>query len=153
MWLVLGYLAEMVRLSRTALFMTIVTAIISCADDGLPTGLYDYQVTRLMTADSSKIWSLQPQNIICDSAGYFVFERNIDDSIVWKAIRWNCDSLNFIDTVALSKGIPGHLGILFTDTIRWENTNPWIVHEVTNNHMIYQDTYNSQQVQLVHYNE
>ena len=101
--------------------------LIACRDDSLPDGLYDYQVTRLMTHDDTKVWQVNDLTpSLCDTAYYYQFDK-VGDSIGYRQIRFNCGTNSYSDTVFISMGLPASLGLYFTDSIHWADGRDWLI--------------------------
>jgi len=118
----------MVRSSSILFFSTV---LLSCTDDNFPEGLYDYQVVRLLSNETTKTWQLlntEPES--CDSTYYYEMSNQVD-SIGVAGIRWNCQSGDYTDTIFIDHATPSSLGLTFSDSLIFDDKTYWIVDEVT----------------------
>ena len=125
--------------------------LISCTAEDVPSGLYDYQVVRLMTHDSTKIWKIEGiEEGRCDATYFYQFSVE-DDSITYSHIQWNCVRNQYSDTTLINKGIPSSLGIIFTDSINWANGNSWSIRTLTESELEIQDYADGVIIRLIYF--
>ncbi|MEQ8546738.1 MAG: hypothetical protein RIC03_02455 [Cyclobacteriaceae bacterium] len=110
-------------------FVGVVCLLASCSDPFVPQGLYDYQVERLITNDTSKSWVLRSltvdgQNVevmACDENITFLAETITADSLVFLEINKQADcSAN--DTLFWgSFRASGHIRNIFRDSLYFDD--------------------------------
>ena len=141
----------MEQLNRLLLIISVVL-MISCTAEDVPAGLYGYQVTRLMTHDSSKVWQINAlEQDICDQAYFYRFdlvEDPVRDSVEFREIRWNCTANGFTDTVYITRGLPSTTGIDFSDSLLWANETSWLITSITESYLTVQDINSSSKLEL-----
>lgn len=111
----------------------------ACGGDFFPQGLYDYQVERLLSADSSKVWSQVMEMDDCADSTWLYIEiiaSDSDDSVTISEIVGgaSCDpDTNLIgnaDASAFSEEL------LFTDSLNFDNGTYWLIEEITSETLI-----------------
>jgi hypothetical protein len=124
---------------------------VSCSEDNFPAGFYDYQVTRLLTHDDSKIW--QVEGLAQGQCGepYFYMLNLEGDSIDCYQISWNCDSLSFNDTTYISRGLPTSLGLLFTDSVKWADGDFWLIRSISESQLLFYSDRKYSEIPLSYY--
>ncbi|WP_420318341.1 hypothetical protein [Ekhidna sp.] len=103
----------------------------SCSDENLPPGLYDYQVERLLTNDSSKLWIQVINSQECSDSIKMLIESQNDSLDIFNiSPTLACD---FLDTAFLGRANASQRegSILFDDSIVFSNGNYWIIDEIT----------------------
>ncbi len=125
--------------------------LLSCADDEIPGGLFDYQVERLLSEGDTAQWLLTSQIIdntrvtpeSCnDSTQLFV--RIIDgDSINISFLVPNADCSTFDTTKLGDANASGD--ILFTDSILFDSGDYWRIFSITSRNLSLELSNNTQQ--------
>lgn len=117
--------------------MLLVLSAFACSDDSFPPGLYNYQVERLLSADSSKIWlfvselnnGTEFRPTTCSDSTHLYITSVAPDSIhIARLIpKDNCSAF---DTLKLGNAnASGEL--LFTDTLSFASGEYWFLEEIT----------------------
>ena len=127
----LGRVRVLPRLLLIALFA-------SCTDEFIPTGLYDYQVSRLLSGDSAKLWTvnsfLSSGTAIsledCEDSLFILFEH-VDDSLLVSSLSRDCLTASEFDTTEIGMSLPSSNGIIFSDSLLFSTGNHWIVEDLS----------------------
>lgn len=109
--------------------------ILSCTSDFFPSGLYDYQVERLLTDGDTKSWFLRINSENCQDSVRLIMNlvpSTSNDSVsISRLERWS--TCNGFDTTFLGTADASSFSgaLLFTDSLIFNDGNFWIVQEVT----------------------
>jgi len=130
-----------VKLSREVLFIGLFISIftfIDCSEEFVPKGLYDYQVSRLLSNDSNKLWTVtkiivadQPQPIQNCEDSLFLLFTSISDSLLIQSLSRNCLTNNDHDTLDIGQAAPSSFGIIFSDSLIFRDGRIWFIREIT----------------------
>jgi hypothetical protein len=107
----------------------------SCEDDtDLPSGLYHYQIERLLSGGEEKIWVLNSQSINGSSSdiGECPPELLIStylDSVVIRQLLPKCDTIGY-DTLQIGTANASTDDLLFTDSLVFSDDSFWILKNV-----------------------
>ena len=121
----------------TGLILFIFT-LVNCSEEFVPEGLYNYQVSRLLSADSTKLWTvskiitdnqLQPIESCEDSL--FILFSSISDSLLIQSLTRNCLTNNDRDTIDLGQAAPSSFGIIFSDSLIFRDGRVWFIRDIT----------------------
>lgn len=106
--------------------------IMSCSEEELPAGIYDYQVERLLSGTSgSKTWDQVVNSSNCsDSVRLHVV--SVDDSLDFSRLTYQT-VCSIFDTTYLGRANASKAEDrdLFTDSLRFQNGDFWIVKTIT----------------------
>ena len=131
----------------TCLALLLGLLITSCQEDDFPTGIYDYQVERLLSTDTMKTWTLTSQIIDgqlsnpmqCTDSVKLLFVH-IMDSITVSRLLPQADCMAF-DTLSLgnasasvAKGTNR-----FTDTLHFATGDFWIIDAITSKNLLFSE--------------
>jgi len=112
---------------------------IACGGDFFPQGLYDYQVERLLSADSSKVWNQVMETENCADSTWLYIEMlasDSDDSVAISEVLGgaSCDPdtslIGYADASAFSDEL------LFTDSLNFDNGMFWLIEQITSERLI-----------------
>ena len=108
---------------------------IACTNDFFPEGLYGYQVERLLSDGSEKVWLKVVNSSDCaDSVRLFIefIEATTADSIRLSTLNPlpNCSGF---DTLLIGNANASSIqgGLLFTDSLLFSNGDFWLVNNIT----------------------
>jgi len=116
------------------LFVVLAVLIFACDSNFFPVGLYDYQVERLLSNDSSKTWVQQRSVESCQDSLLLLFNfvsSAEDDSVsIFEIVGGiSCDpDTSFIGNADASSFSDA---LLFTDTLNFSDGNFWILRSLT----------------------
>ncbi len=120
---------------RDKLFLLLLFSIlVSCSEEELPTGLYDYQVERLLSGtEGTKTWSQVVNSTNCADSIKLVFDlvANSSDDSLDVSISSGC--VGSLSTVLIGRASASSEDdqILFTDSLNFADGSYWIVEQVT----------------------
>ncbi|WP_421762812.1 hypothetical protein [Ekhidna sp.] len=106
-------------------------AILSCSEEDLPIGLYDYQVERLLSGQSGdKTWMQIVSSTDCKDSLKLLIESASDSLDIFE-IRSALDCN--VDTIYIGKANASKLigGLLFADSLVFSDGTYWIVKQIT----------------------
>ncbi|WP_462248295.1 hypothetical protein [Ekhidna sp.] len=108
-------------------------SIISCSEETLPDGIYDYQVERLLSGElGNKTWSQIINTTNCADSLKLTFELipdNTDDSLDISMVSGCFGALTTTYVGRASASVRGT--VLFSDSLIFSNGDFWIVDQVT----------------------
>lgn len=108
--------------------------LVSCSDESVPAGIYDYQVERLLSGESGiKTWSLQNSAINCSDSVKLIFElvaNTTDDSLDISIIN-GCSQTNTATLIGRASASSPSDRIIFTDSLIFASGSYWIVNQIT----------------------
>ncbi len=112
--------------------------LINCSEEFVPDGLYDYQVSRLLSADSNKLWTVteifrdkELQSLAnCEDSLFLLFTFT-DDSLFVQSLSRLCLEVEGFDTLDIGSAVPSSAGLVFTDSLVFEDGEYWIIYEIT----------------------
>jgi hypothetical protein len=132
----------MVKQTRYSFLSSLVIFIlIGCGEIFLPEGYYDYQVYRLLSNDSTKLWVVERIDNTsslfenCEDSTFYSFE-SLDDSLSILNLGRNCGGIGF-DTLSDRIGIAGVVGIYFSDTLFLPGDDFWVIENLTSQMLTY----------------
>ncbi|MEQ8552778.1 MAG: hypothetical protein RIC06_10905 [Cyclobacteriaceae bacterium] len=116
---------------RHLLVFACIFPLLSCQEQDIPIGLYDYQIVRLLASDSAKTWfrsqyvtngEIQPIDGCADSiyTSFVLHERYPEDSVyVYEIIpKSDCSAS---DTLLLGLMSPSGIDNIFTDSLNFKD--------------------------------
>lgn len=125
---------------RYSLLVVLVAILAACVEDEFPRGLYDYQVERLLSGESEKIWSVVSET----EDGVTTVPTSCSDSLRLYIVPVGTDSINIswlfpsitcgsFDTLRLgnSNATSEDDSQLFTDSLQFADGNYWLIQSVT----------------------
>lgn len=126
---------------RDKLFVIILIVFvsISCSEEDLPEGIYDYQIERLLSGQTgSKIWSQVSSNTNCADSIKLIFTLVADSSNDSLDISLERGCSGSSTTTLIGRADASHItdGVLFTDSLLFTNGNYWIVDEITSEQLL-----------------
>lgn len=108
--------------------------IVSCSEEELPIGIYDYQVERLLSGETGlKTWSQVVNSTDCTDSVNITFEliaNAANDSLDITMITGCANSSNTTLLGRASASSPEG-GILFTDSLIFDSGDFWIIDQIT----------------------
>jgi len=114
------------------LLCSITLVLQSCDDPFFPVGLYDYQVEKLLTNDSNKLWTqIEQQSSDCQDSTWLLIGSNQDSISLSRIVKIeNCE---IFDTIFFGNAKISFLPETFlsTDTLIFDDSNKWIIEEIT----------------------
>ncbi len=124
----------MEKLSSSTLLVVSLILLTFCTETAIPTEIYGYQVSRLFSGDTTKVWSvsklvLENNQVSSDCSSQVKFLSENDSlRVIWTTN--GCQTLG--DTVFNELGIiTSRDGLAFTDSILYETGEFWKVKDVT----------------------
>ncbi|MEO9485386.1 MAG: hypothetical protein ABJG47_18145 [Ekhidna sp.] len=116
--------------------LLIFLCLVSCSEEDLPDGLYDYQVERLLSGQSgTKMWSQQVNSTNCSDSVFLLFVSSSDSLDISRIVRSvGCASF---DTTLIGRANAASVeGIdLFSDSLIFSSGSHWIVNGITSQQM------------------
>jgi hypothetical protein len=109
----------------SVLIVLIWLIIAGCGNDFFPDGLYGYQVERLLSNDTSKLWQSQQD----PKANYLLFELDSDSLTVSELGQ------DPSDTFLLGRAKVSSKDLLFTDSLLFADNTYWIISEITSQYL------------------
>lgn len=122
---------------RSGKFILLLIGLAWACSDEFERQLYDYQVERLLTGGGQATWS--PTSILlngdqllnnCADSVLFMFELNADDSVSFHRLRPVCSSTTTYDTLEAIKGNASVDEQIFTDSIRFSNSDFFLINAI-----------------------
>lgn len=118
-------------------WLLLVGFLVSCQNDFLPPGLYDYQVERLLSGGDSKVWIQVVNSENCSDSTQILVEFlsfSANDSLRISELTPKIGCRGF-DTLLLGNADASSFSgqKLFTDSINFANGSPWIISKITSN--------------------
>lgn len=112
---------------------------LGCQSDFFPSGLYHYQVERLLSGGSSKVWNQVINSSNCsDSVKLYVefVSSSTNDSLAFSNLTPNSDCTGF-DTTFIGNASASAFddGLLFSDSLAFTNGDFWIVNSITSQNL------------------
>ncbi len=107
--------------------------LISCSEETLPDGIYDYQVERLLSGESGvKTWTQIVNSNNCADSVLLTFElvANAADDSLDITMLSGCSPSNSTVLGRASASSPEG-GILFTDSLIFASGEFWIIDQIT----------------------
>lgn len=107
--------------------------LLSCTEDDFPTGIYGYQVERLLSGGDEKVWLQVVNSPNCeDSLRLFITPLEATDSITVHRLSPSADCAGF-DTLQSINANASFLsgGVLFTDSLLFADDSFWIIEAIT----------------------
>lgn len=110
----------------------LILVVISCSEENLPAGIYDYQVERLLSSPSgSKSWTQIVNSSDCADS-VFLYVQSIDDSLDFSRLTYQ-GSCAVFDTTYLGRANASSPSDsdLFTDSLHFQNGDFWLIKTIT----------------------
>lgn len=104
----------------------------SCSEEELPAGIYDYQVERLLSGSSgSKAWNQIVNSTNCADS-VILYAVAVDDSLDFSRLTYQstCDAFDTTYIGRANASSPDDRD-LFTDSLRFSNGNYWMIKTIT----------------------
>ncbi len=128
----------MVKLNRLIFLLFGGLFLFYCSDVGyLPPDLYGYQVKRLLSADSTKTWTVSSLTISGDEQdlddcedGILLKFDEVNDSIDVSWIFNTCSEAEMSE-VYVGRALPTSINRIFSDSLFFTNGGVWYVDQVT----------------------
>ena len=131
----------MVKQNREVLFIAFILftfTLVNCSEEFVPQGLYDYQVSRLLSTDSNILWTVteitvddQFQSLENCEDSLFLLFTSVDDSLFIQSLTRNCIVNNVFDTVDIGQAAPSSFGIIFSDSLIFRDEKVWFIRVIT----------------------
>lgn len=119
------------------LVIFLLIGLMSCSDESVPAGIYDYQVERLLSGESGiKTWSLQNNAANCTDSVKLLFElvtNTTNDSLDISIIN-GCSPATATLIGRASASSPSDR-IIFTDSLVFASGSYWIVNQITSDQL------------------
>jgi len=113
--------------------------LLSCNNDFIPPGFYDYQVERLLSGGTNKLWDQEVNSTDCQDSVKLYFqllENDSDDSVTVSRLTPLSDCSAF-DTILIgnadASSLEGAIG--FTDSLIFASGDFWIINSVTSDRL------------------
>lgn len=106
----------------------------ACDNDFFPKGLYDYQVERLLSNDSSKVWLQRVNAENCqDLVRLFVelISEPNNDSLDISEITFSANCTPDTSIIGRADASSFDESLLFTDSLNFANGDFWIISRIT----------------------
>lgn len=111
--------------------------VINCSEDFTPEGLYGYQVERLLTNDSNKIWTVTRMMVdnseismtACADSLFLLLTSDTDSVSVSSLVR-DCSTTSELDTTFLGKANTSTIGLVFSDSLLFASGDYWLISNV-----------------------
>ena len=105
--------------------------ISGCNDGFFPEGLYGYQVERLLSAGSEKVWFDQTTESGCEGLDLQLHFILAGDSVYVNEIVPECEFGINTDTLFYGKASASESNLYFTDTLKFTSGEFWLIDEIT----------------------
>ena len=113
---------------------------VACVEDEFPTGLYHYQIERLLATDTNKTWLLAESVVngasvrpsVCQDSVRLLF-INDSDSVNVSILSYNATCSAFDTTRLGNANASGDL--VFTDSLNFADGREWIVESILPNRL------------------
>lgn len=119
---------------KLVLLLLLPILFFSCSEEELPTGLYDYQVERLLSGtDGTKTWSQVVNSTNCTDSIKLVFDLIVDSSNDSLDVSITSGCAESLSTILIGRASASSEDdqILFTDSLNFADGTYWIVEQVT----------------------
>ncbi|MBV6644104.1 MAG: hypothetical protein KI790_01565 [Cyclobacteriaceae bacterium] len=142
---------------RNSSFVALLCILTYCSSDEFPSGLYHYQIERLLSAGDSSTWRLSRLSIdgigqslegCSDTTSLLIVL--VTDSVDISSLTPLCNGTANYDTLYIGRANASTDGLLFTDSLNFANGTVWFPTDITSLQFSLRYTTNDQEIEALY---